>query len=44
MLCFNPRSHEGNDYKGFNKDMTCRGFNPRSHEGNDNLCGIAARF
>ena len=32
---FNPRSHEGNDYKGINNVDLAQHFNPRSHEGND---------
>ena len=35
FVCFNPRSHEGNDQAAWLSDIGYRSFNPRSHEGND---------
>ena len=34
---FNPRSHEGSDFRSFSISSWCRHFNPRSHEGSDVL-------
>ena len=37
MICFNPRSREGNDVVDLAVHSEWQGFNPRSREGNDAL-------